>query len=156
VSGIACGLNFNCECGVAASLCPDILPPARQKITTLELRKPFGTRVNAGDFEINRRLQLGLQLCGDSRQEANVIAGMLKLNVNPMQRRWTDVQEELGVVIIQVGNEVLDQNLHIECMLSPVGNQGRCALDVASDTRWDKRGALTDMTRCPGAPSLSV
>jgi hypothetical protein len=97
--------------------------------------------VNAGDFEIYHRLHLGLQLCGDGRQEANVIAGMMKLNVNPMQRRWTDVQEEVGVVIIQVGNEVLEENLHIECMLSPVGNQGRRALDVASDTHWDKRGS---------------
>jgi hypothetical protein len=75
------------------------------------------------------------------RQEANVIAGMLKLNVNPMHRRWTDVQEEVGVVIVKVGNEVLEENLHIECMLSPVGNQGRRASDVASDTRWDKRGS---------------
>jgi hypothetical protein len=40
-----------------------------------------------GNFEINRRLRLGLQLCGDGRQGANDIAGMLKLNVNPMQRR---------------------------------------------------------------------
>jgi hypothetical protein len=49
---------------------------------------------------------------------------MLKLNVNPMQRRWTDVQEELGSIIIEVGNEMLEENLHIECMLSPVGKDG--------------------------------
>jgi hypothetical protein len=58
-----------------------------------------------------------------------------------MQRRWTEVQELLGLAIIEVGEQVLDENLHIECQLSPVGKGGRRALDVASDTRWDKRGS---------------
>jgi hypothetical protein len=66
---------------------------------------------------------------------------MLNLNVRPMQRRWTEVQELVGKFIIQVGEEVLKENLHIECMLSPVGDDGRHALDIASDTRWDKRGS---------------
>jgi hypothetical protein len=67
---------------------------------------------------------------------------MLKLNVNPMRARWTEVQESLAQAIIQVGDEVLDENLHIECMHhSPLGDGGRYALDVASDTRWDKRGS---------------
>jgi hypothetical protein len=32
VFGIACSINFNCECRVAASLRPDIMPPAQQKL----------------------------------------------------------------------------------------------------------------------------
>jgi hypothetical protein len=141
VFGLACGLNFNCDCGVNASLRPDLVPEAHDKIKTLKKGKPYATRVNCGDFEINRRLCLGLQLCGDGRQDGNIIAGMLKLNVNPMQRRWTEIQELLGQAIIRVGEEVLDENLHIECKLSPIGVDGRHALDVASDTRWDKRGS---------------
>jgi hypothetical protein len=90
---------------------------------------------------INRRLQLGLQLSGDGRQEGKIIMGMLNINLNPMKRKWTEVQELIGKVIIDVGNEVLEENLHIECMLSPVGVGGRRALDVASDTRWNKRGS---------------
>jgi hypothetical protein len=141
VFGLACGLNFCCDCGTKASLRPDLVPEAQAKIKTLVKGRPYATRVNCGDFEINRRLSLGLQLCGDGRQDGNIIAGMLKLNVNPMQRRWTEVQELLGQAIIRVGEEVLDENLHIECKLSPVGLDGRHALDVASDTRWDKRGS---------------
>jgi hypothetical protein len=87
VFGIACGLNINCDCGVSDSLRPNIVPYATEKLKTLEDGKPYGTRVNSGDFEINRRLQLGLQLCGGGRQDGNIIAGMLKLNVNPMQKR---------------------------------------------------------------------
>jgi hypothetical protein len=66
---------------------------------------------------------------------------MLKLNVNHMRARWTEVQESLAKAIIQVGSEVLEENLHIECLLSPAGMDGRYALNVASDTRWDKRGS---------------
>jgi hypothetical protein len=141
VFGIACGLNFNCDCGVSDSLRPNIVPDATEKLKTLEDGKPYGTRVNSGDFEINRRLQLGLPLCGGGRQDGNIIAGMLKLNVNPMRKRWTNMQEHLGKVIIAIGCEVLEENLHIECKLSPLGQDGRHSLGVASDTRWDKCGS---------------
>jgi hypothetical protein len=141
VFGVAFGLNFNCACGVQTSLRPDLVPSATDKVKTLKPGQPFATRVNAGDFMINRRLQLGLQLSGDGRQEGKIIMGMLNINLNPMKRKWTEVQELIGKVIIDVGNEVLEENLHIECMLSPVGVGWRRALDVASDTRWDKRGS---------------
>jgi hypothetical protein len=52
-----------------------------------------------------------------------------------------EVQELVGKFIIQVGEEVLKENLHIECMLSPVGDDGRHTLDIARNTRWDKRGS---------------
>jgi hypothetical protein len=114
-------------------------------VRTLVDGKPFSTRVNAGDFEIYRRLQLGLQLCGDGRQNGKILAGMLNLNVSPMQRRWTEVQELTGKYLIQVGEDVLKENIHIEWHLSPEeGVDGRRSLDVASDTCWDKRGS----TRC--------
>jgi hypothetical protein len=141
VFGLACGLNFKCGCGEKQSLRPVVVPSATHKLTTLQDGHPFATRVNAGDFEINRRLHLGLQLCGGGRQDGNIIAGMLNLNVNPMKAKWTEAQEMIGNVIINVGEEVLEENLHIECLLSPVGDDGRSALDVASDTRWDKRGS---------------
>jgi hypothetical protein len=137
-----CGINFDCQCSHQASLRPDVVPDAQQKIVALGEGKPYANRLNAGDFEINRRLQLGLQLCGSGRQDGSILAGsMLKLNVNPMQKRWTEVQELLGKAIIVVGNEVLEENLDIECQLSPIGVDGRPALDIASDTRWDKRGS---------------
>jgi hypothetical protein len=57
-----------------------------------------------------------------------------------MQWRWTEVLEDIGWVIIEIGEQVLDENLHIECLLSPLGEGGRHVFDVASNTRWDKRG----------------
>jgi hypothetical protein len=108
---------------------------AKDKLKTLTDGNPHGTRVSTGNFVLNRRFMLGLQLCGDGRQEGKILVGMLNLNVNPMKQRWTEVQEILTKVIIKIGVEVLEENLHIECVLSPVGAGGRCALNVASDTR---------------------
>jgi hypothetical protein len=115
---------------------------ALPKIGLVNDKKPTGNRLNSGDFEINKRLHLGLQLGGSGRQDGAILAGMLKLNVNPMRARWAEVQESLAKAIIKIGGEVLNENLHIECMHSPVGVDGRYALDVASDTRWDKRGSI--------------
>jgi 23S rRNA C2498 (ribose-2'-O)-methylase RlmM len=56
---------------------------------------------------------LGLQLCRDGRQEGKILPGMLNLNVNPMKQRWTEVQEILAKVVIKIGVEVLEENLHI-------------------------------------------
>ena len=50
--------------------------------------------------------------------------------------RWTEIQEELGKAIIEVGKQVLLENLKIECDLSPE-KDGRKAIAIASDTRWD-------------------
>ena len=66
---------------------------------------------------------------------------MLNLNVRPMKSKWTDVQEKIGKLIIKIGSDVLDENLNIECLLSPLDVDQRHGLDVASDTRWDKRGS---------------
>jgi hypothetical protein len=38
---------------------------------------------------------------------------MLNLNVNLMKQHWTEVQEILAKVVIKIGVEVLEENLHI-------------------------------------------
>jgi hypothetical protein len=110
------------------------------KLKTLKVRQPLGTRVNAGDFEINRRLYFGLQLSGMGRHDAMNFTGMLNLNVKSMYTWWTEMQEVLAKALVQDRKEVLAENLQIECNLSPERN-GRKALAVASDTRWDKKGS---------------
>jgi hypothetical protein len=142
IFGLACGINFNCQCGTAASLRPTLVPSASSKIKSLKDGKPYATRVNAGDFEINRRFILGLQLCGDGRHDAKNIAGLLNLNVNPMKQQWTNTQESIGLAIIKVASEILEENLVIECELSPMGEDNRKAVDACSDNRWDKQGSM--------------
>jgi hypothetical protein len=139
IFGLACGLNSNCRCGAQDSLRPKVVEEALPKIGPADDKKPIGNRLNSGDFEINKRLHIGLQLSGSGRRDGAILAGMLKLDVNPMGARSTEVEESLAKAIIRIGWEVLDENLHIECMHIPVGEDRRYALDVASDTRWDKR-----------------
>jgi hypothetical protein len=67
---------------------------------------------------------------------------MLNLNVNPTKAKWSDTQKLIGKVLIQIGREVMEQNLKIECGLSPKGKDDCWAFDVCSDTRWDKRGSM--------------
>jgi hypothetical protein len=43
-------------------------------------------------------------------------------------------------VIIQIGEAVLEENSHIECLLSLLSHNGCYTLDIASDTHRDKRG----------------
>jgi hypothetical protein len=142
VSGVACGLIFNCICGAAASPRPKVVAAAKiSKLKTPQAGKPCGTRVNAGDFELNRWLVLGLQSCGNGQHDAKNIAGMLNLNVNPMKNKWTDTQELIRKAIILVRSQVLEENLATEAEMSPVAADGRRELAVCSDTRWDKRGS---------------
>jgi hypothetical protein len=102
------------NCGVTASVRPDVVPASQAKVESLpdgkpfsnrlnfgdfEINrqfqlgspdgKPFSNRLNSGDFEINRRVQLDLQLCGSRRHNGAILGGMLKLNVNPMRKMWT-------------------------------------------------------------------
>jgi hypothetical protein len=48
IFGLACGLNFQCECGIKTSLRPTVVPEAVAKLKTLKDGHPFATRVNAG------------------------------------------------------------------------------------------------------------
>jgi hypothetical protein len=126
VFGVACGINFNCKFGAAASLCPKVVDAAKiMKLKTLQVGKPYGTKVNAGDFELNRRLVLGMQLCCNGQHDAKNIAGMLNLNVKPMKSKWTDTQALIGKAIIRVGSQVLEANLAIEAEMSPVAADER-------------------------------
>jgi hypothetical protein len=137
VFGLACGLNFNCW--------PKVVPESLHKIGPVADKKNNRhNRLNSGDFEINEPLHLGLQLSGNGRHDGAILTGMLKLNVNPMPPRWTEVQESLAKAIILIGGEVLDENLHLECMHSPIGKVGPYTLVVTSDTRWDKQGTNLD------------
>jgi hypothetical protein len=141
VFGVANSLHFNCSCGFAGSVRPSLVPEAKPKVEAVVPGQRYSIKTNAGDFQINRRLIMALQLFGSGRHGGSIVTGMLNLNVNPMLARWTDYQDTIGKAIIQIGKDVVKENLQIECDLSPVGKDGRKALDVAADTRWDKRGS---------------
>jgi hypothetical protein len=59
-----------------------------------------------------------------------------------MCARWTDVQESLAKAIIQIGGEVLDENLHIECMHSGHYTLST-SLAIPGGTREDQYDSLS-------------
>jgi hypothetical protein len=91
------------------------------KVAVLPPGAPYKNKVNATDFAINHQLLLGFQICGSGRTEVKIIPGMLNLANNPMAARITPMQQELGLAILQVGKEVLEENLEREKSLSEVG-----------------------------------
>jgi hypothetical protein len=86
VFGLAFSLTVNCCYGAQEdSVRPKVVEEVLHKNGPVNDKKPIGNRLNAGDFEINKRLHLGLQLSGSGRHDGAILAGMLKLNVNQMR-----------------------------------------------------------------------
>ena len=84
--GFANCLHYRCTCLASASVLPDLLVGSKYKTRDIPAGKAFTNRVNMGDFEINSRMLLGLQLGGSGRKEAQIIVGMLNLNLSNMSR----------------------------------------------------------------------
>jgi hypothetical protein len=62
----------------------------------------------------------------------------MNLNCNPMRKRWTEMQEQMGKLILEIAEEVLEENLEIEMDLSPSVEDDKKSLLVAGDACWDK------------------
>jgi hypothetical protein len=137
--GLASSPRFRCSCGHSGSVRADLKHgPAAPHV---DVGKPFSNKTNASDYGINNRFLLGLQIAGSGRKEADIIPGLLNLSNGFMTKRYTDLQNELGLSIIGLSNEILEENLRLEIEASPRVVNGRTALSVSSDARWDKRGS---------------
>jgi hypothetical protein len=98
-------------------------------------------RANASDFKINNQFLLGLQSAASGRKEAEIIPGLLNLSNGFMTKSYTELQDEMGLSIIGLSKEILEENLRLEMEALPRVVDGRTALSVSSDTRWDKQSS---------------
>jgi hypothetical protein len=110
-------------------------------VAEVDVGKPFLNKTNASNFEINNRFLLGLQIAQSGRKEAEIIPGMLNLSNGFMRKQYTDLQNELGLSIIGLSNEIQEENLRLEIEATPRVVNGWVALSVSSDARWDKQGS---------------
>jgi hypothetical protein len=102
-------------------------------------RKPFSNMTDASDFEIDNSFLLGLQIAGSGRKEAIIIPGLLILcNGFISKHQYTELQDELGLSIIGISKEILEENLKLEIEASPRVVNGRTAFSISSNARWDK------------------
>jgi hypothetical protein len=111
--GLASSLMFCCSCGHLASVRAGLKQGSAVKVVDVDVGKPFSNKSNASDFEINNRFLLGLQIAGSGRKEAKIIPGLLNLSNGFMTKRYMDVQNKLGLSIIEFSNEILEENLRL-------------------------------------------
>ena len=97
----------------------DLKVGSASKVEDVREGKPYSSRTNSTEFGLNNCLALGLQLSGSGRKEAQIIPGMLNLSSGFMTTRYTWMQEELGLDIIAISKEKLEENLNIEMSLTP-------------------------------------
>jgi hypothetical protein len=63
---------------------------------------------------------------------------MLGVHHNALRKTWKNIVEKLGLLIIELGTEIMASNRMIEKVLSP-SLDGKYALSLCGDARWDKR-----------------
>jgi hypothetical protein len=140
--GIATSLNWFCSCGAGGSLKAKLRQTCPNYNDWNE--EVYAKKKAARNYDLNLRFILGLQQCGSGETESSVYAGMLDIAVNPMHSAWTRIEEEVGLVEINLGKTIVKENVALEvqkarakedCQVS----NGKVGLSVQGDTRWDQR-----------------
>jgi hypothetical protein len=126
--GLASSLMFCCSCGHLGSVQADLKYGSAAKVVDVDVGKPFSNKTNASDYKINNRFLLGLQIAGSGREEAKIIPGLLNLSNGFMTKRYTDLHNQLGLSMIELSNEILEENLRLEIEASPRVVNGWTAL----------------------------
>jgi hypothetical protein len=145
--GIASSIYFKCvNCGLATSCRADLRYDLETKWESKPPAKHFKDAkvdpVNGSDFDLNNKLYLATQQCGRGLTKAKVFSGVLGMNMNVLRGRWKEILEQIGLNIIEIGEECIRQNLSIEIELSPLDETtGRNKISACGDCCWDKRSS---------------
>jgi hypothetical protein len=90
---------------------------------------------------VNHKLILALHLSCSGGREVKIILGILNLANNRMPHLITEIQQQLGSAILQVGKKVLQENLQLKKDLSPIGFEGKRTLLASNGPGCDKFSA---------------
>jgi hypothetical protein len=147
--GIAMSMYYTCmECGLSTCCRADLSSELEEVWSKKSPREKFknttkeGVKVNGSDFCLNRKLYLATQVCGGGLTEGKLIAGVLGFHTNALRGRWRDIATFIGLMIIELGQEVLDTNMDIEMQCSKWNAILEMFMIAAcGDCRWDKRSS---------------
>jgi hypothetical protein len=67
-----------------------------------------------------------VQQCGGGLHDSRVLGGMLGLHLNPLKNAWYRISETVGLRILELGKEVLEENREVEKGLSLVAEKKVC------------------------------
>jgi hypothetical protein len=115
--GIATSLNWFCGCRAGGSI------KARIRNNNDAIKKEWEettwTRLlPTAAYELNVKFVLGLQQCGGGEADSAVHAAMLDVAVSPFKKTWYKVEEEIGIVEVEVGKKIVDQNIRLEITMT--------------------------------------
>jgi hypothetical protein len=90
IVGIASSINWFCKCNSGGAVKARIRDDNKEE--TKEWKETrFARLKKASRYELNRRFVLCMQHMGCGEKDASILAGMLDMNVSPMQLAWSRI-----------------------------------------------------------------
>jgi hypothetical protein len=111
-------LNCNLKTGCRATLTKSLEAKWLQKSEGELFKDTKDNPVNPSDFDLNNELYPATQQGGGGLKEASTFGELLGLHLNPLKGRWREMGDRLGIEIIQLGKEIVFENVSIEMELS--------------------------------------
>jgi hypothetical protein len=73
------------------------------------------------DYALNLKIILTMQQLGCGKAGATIIGGLMSICKKSLNGTWVKIREELGKAQIQLGKEIVDENIHKEKKLAKEG-----------------------------------
>jgi hypothetical protein len=97
------------SCRYSACIQADLKLGSAVKGADILAGKPYLSKTNSNNFELNNQFLLGLQIPGSGRKEAEISLGISKLSKGFMTKRYTELQNKLGLFMIGISKETLEE-----------------------------------------------
>jgi hypothetical protein len=123
--GIATSINFLCNNCSTTKSCKAIKCTTRlSRNLTRSASHKFSypqepANIAIYDFDINRKFIMSMQAIGQGGSSAATISAFLGLNVGGFNTKWTGMEKLIAVEEVQLGKNVVRDNLQEEIRLSP-------------------------------------
>jgi hypothetical protein len=132
----ATSINFHCgKCGHAGKL------EAETTTDHQPVPSKYATAFRTDVYSLNLRLVLAFQRMGCGQAAAGVLGGMLSIQPNAFHSHWTTIEESIGRIQIALGQEILNENIAGEKLMSKQDEYGRYLFCVSIDAAWNTRGS---------------
>ena len=111
-------------------------------VTTNRNSPKFFDRI--ASYALNLKLILITHLIGRSHQAALIICSLLGLSASPFRTNWYTIEDNIGVIIQQLVQDIVKENIQQECSGVDVDDDGYTPVDVSGDGGWQSGGRSYD------------
>jgi hypothetical protein len=142
---IGCATNIFWKCGNnECQGSAKILAKQATKDTSGQYKKRYPELPSfLGDYDINRQVVLACQQSGGGAGMAATFGGIMSLTRRSIwQNSFSALEQLLGTYQIQLGQEIVEQNLRDEISMSPMNaDLRRYMITLMMDGGWDQRAS---------------